>query len=248
MQYPERSVCSFRGMLCYMEYGSKYMVLYAVKTSDIRSAAKDRMCDVLEALDGERRRKLSEIKHKDEYNRSVFAGLLLRYAFLSAGNTKTQWDNVEISYGRYGKPYISGMDDFHFSLSHSGGWVICAVDDVPVGADIQEERTLRLNTAKRFYSPEEYGRLLDVDGKEQKELFYRMWTAKESCVKLIGRGIGAGIDKYVTNSLFDCIYGDDGICYNIRIYDEIDDYIICVCSRRDDFPQSITNIEWERLW
>lgn len=227
------------------------MVIYAAKAIDVRMAWGGRLDEVIASLDEGRRLKLSTIKHKDEYTRSVFAGLLLRYAFLNEGNSVAQWQSINIVQGEYGKPYIEGRDGFHYSISHSGEWVICAVDDMPIGADIQEQRRWRLNTAKRFYSKEEYDRLTGIgeyDTERQRKLFYKMWTAKESCVKLTGRGIGAGINRYVTDSSLRHIYGDDNIYFNINIYDTIDNYIVCVCSEREDFPYSITNIEQERLW
>lgn len=227
------------------------MVIYAAKTTDLRTAFGSRFDEIIVGLDEGRKLKLSTIKHEDEYTRSVFAGLLLRYAFLNEGNSEAQWQSIRIVQGKYGKPYIEGRDDFHYSISHSGKWVICAVDDIPIGADIQEQRSWRLNTAKRFFSKEEYDRLAGIGGYDsvgQRELFYKMWTAKESCVKLTGRGIGAGISRYVTDSSLRYIYDDENIFFNINIYDTIDNYIVCVCSEREDFPHSIANIEQERLW
>lgn len=39
-----------------------------------------------------------------------------------------------------GKPYFPARPAFHYSISHSGEWVVCAVGAVPLGVDIQVER------------------------------------------------------------------------------------------------------------
>lgn len=227
------------------------MVIYAAKIVDINTVCSEKAEKILDKLDKDRKNKLLSIKHKDERTRSVFAGLLLRYAFLMAGHSEAQWKKAEISYGKYGKPYIEGSTDFFYSLSHSGEWVICAADNAPVGADIQEERRWSINTAKRFYSLAEYERLIkygDGDSEAQKTLFYRLWAAKESCVKLTGRGIGAGISGYVADEDFKHIYENENNCFNIKIYDTIENYIVCACSKGENFPAEITEAGLERLW
>lgn len=50
-----------------------------------------------------------------------------------------------------GKPVVRQLPSFHFNLSHSGDWVVCAVDDAPVGIDIEEIKPIDLAIAKRFF-------------------------------------------------------------------------------------------------
>ncbi|MGN7043659.1 4'-phosphopantetheinyl transferase family protein, partial [Bacillus safensis] len=59
-----------------------------------------------------------------------------------------------------GKPVVRQLPSFHFNLSHSGDWVVCAVDDAPVGIDIEEIKPIDLAIAKRFFSADEYQDLL----------------------------------------------------------------------------------------
>ena len=42
-----------------------------------------------------------------------------------------------------GKPYFPARPEFHYSVSHSGEWAVCAVGAVPLGVDIQVERPVR---------------------------------------------------------------------------------------------------------
>lgn len=215
------------------------MKIYAAKVCEIPEHLFGRLFDV---MDRKRVEKVRALRNDKERLRSIYAGLLLRHAFLQEGYGDKLWRQIEISEGSYGKPYISNCKDFFYSLSHSGEWVICAVDDVETGVDIQKVGELKMAVAKRFYASEEYDRLLhyDFDKNKQTAELYRMWTAKESCAKLTGRGIGAGISKYVTDSAYTHIMNrEENSQFYIKLYECISGYMICVCSERESFPQNI---------
>lgn len=214
------------------------MKIYAARTYEIQAAEEKRLCEL---LDSDRVTKVRTLKNKKEKERSIFAGLLLRYAFLEVGYDRKIWQQVEIEKGVYGKPQIKGYSDFHYSLSHSGEWIVCAVDTIPIGADIQEMKPWKLQLAKRFYHKDEYNRLLtwgETDTDRQTKEFYSMWAAKESAVKRIGCSIGAGISQYITAEDYCCIHDENRKeTIPIKLYDELEGYIACVCSEIGDFPQ-----------
>lgn len=220
------------------------MKIYAAKTCE---AGAENIEKLWELLDSDRREKVSALKNEREKERSITAGLLLRHAFLDMGYCEQEWQQVKIEKGAYGKPYIEGYDDFHYSLSHSGRWIICVVDRAPVGCDIQEMASWKLQLAKRFYSKEEYDRLLaikDSDDDRRTKMFYQMWAAKESVVKLSGRGIGQGIDQYVTDRDFGFVRDvETNQKIQIRLYDEIKGYAVCICSEAGAFPEQIDWID-----
>lgn len=224
------------------------MRIYTAKTYELQEAEEERLCGL---LDRDRLQRVSAIRSRKERERSIFAGLLLRYAFLDAGYDTTAWSAVEIEKGVYGKPYIKGYQGFHYGLSHSGEWVACAVDTAPVGIDIQEIRPWKMTLAKRFYHEEEYNRLLaleEVDQDRQTEEFYSMWTAKESAVKLSGRGIGAGICQYVTAGDYSRIYdADRNAVIAVRCYNMLKGYMLCVCSETNFFPDLPIKIDLESI-
>lgn len=219
------------------------MKIYISKTCRLQDSEVKQLCLL---LDKDRLQKVSLLKSSRERERSIFAGLLLRYAFLQAGYDLETWQQVEIEKGAYGKPYIAGYQEFHYGLSHSGDWVVCAVDGMPVGVDLQEIKPWKISLAKRFYHEEEYNRLLalgETDPDRQTQEFYRMWTAKESAVKLNGRGIGAGISQYVTAKDYRSIYDKSRQCrIDIRQYNTLKGYMICICSNAGDFPDQLEQI------
>lgn len=199
-------------------------------------------------LDKCRQERLSAVRHGGEYLRSISAGLLLRHAFLQSGYSQEQWRQARIIYGEYGKPGIRDLENFRYSISHSEGWVICAAAQTPVGADIQRKRPWKLQTAKRFFAGDEYDRIVGLEtDAAQTECFYKMWTAKESCVKLTGRGVGAGISQYVTDSDFRHIRVEGASPFPIRIYDTITDYTVCICSEGAPFPEEMMFVDLHEI-
>lgn len=84
-----------------------------------------------------------------------------------------------------------------FNLSHSGDMVIMAVSAYPVGCDMEgtktekngtkeEKRSERnLKIARRFFTEREQ-KAVEEGGNEA---FYRIWTRKESYIKMTGEGM-----------------------------------------------------------
>ena len=107
-----------------------------------------------------------------------------------------------------GKPYFPGYPDFKYSISHSGRYAVCGMicggrDPQPVGIDIQEipsdpERALKI--ADRFFSEPERESLHELvragDSTSALLLFCRYWTARESYIKLTGRGLAEPFHSY----------------------------------------------------
>jgi len=108
-----------------------------------------------------------------------------------------QWE-----FGEYerGKPFIaSPATRLFFNLSHSAEWVVCAIARFPiVGVDIEHcDRDVDVvRLARRFFSPLEYGDLLDLPRKAQKNRFFAYWTLKESYIKARGEGIALGLHRF----------------------------------------------------
>lgn len=215
------------------------MKIYAAKAENAAAVRED---SLIAMLDKDRQDKVHRITNQAQRMTSIYAGLLLRYAYLEEGYLQTDWDKVQIVQEEHGKPRIAGADSFAYSLSHSGHWVICAVDQRAVGADIQQMRPERLAVAKRFYHDTEYERLCRIEEeKVRTKHFYCMWAAKESYAKLTGRGIGAGIDGYLTQEHYNQIQDIKGGCTAfMKIYEEIPEYMVSVCSFEKAFPERLT--------
>ncbi len=95
--------------------------------------------------------------------------------------------------GKYGKPYITELQNVHFSITHAGEFWACAVGDGEVGLDLQEDRNRETEAiAKRFFHSSEIRWLASHDREE----FFRIWAMKESYVKYTGKGLREGLDYF----------------------------------------------------
>lgn len=90
--------------------------------------------------------------------------------------------------GENGKPFLPGAEGFHFNLSHSGHWAVCAVADVPVGADVQEVRTVSPGLSRKFTAAEQ-AELLRLPDSERPHRFFELWVLKEAYAKCTGQGL-----------------------------------------------------------
>lgn len=99
-----------------------------------------------------------------------------------------------LDYGKKGKPYLREYP-FYFNLSHSGEYVVCAVSDQEIGADIQQCVSVDVERlARRFFSAEECRALAAYETEhEKRQFFFRQWARKEAYGKLIGEGIAGTV-------------------------------------------------------
>lgn len=93
----------------------------------------------------------------------------------------------ELRFYDHGKPFLANTQTIHFNLSHCNGLAVCAVGGAPLGVDAEEIRPFRQNVMRRAFSPAETDAVLKSDAPD--EMFFRLWTLKESFVKAIGIGI-----------------------------------------------------------
>ena len=92
-----------------------------------------------------------------------------------------------VARGERGKPFFPDQPRRHFSISHSGGLVLCALDELPAGADVELVRPHYPGLARRVCAPAE---LAWLEGQEDRERALSMlWTMKESRVKYTGTGL-----------------------------------------------------------
>ncbi len=168
-----------------------------------------------------RRKKTDNLKQPNDKCLSLGAGCLLNYA-LATENIS----NYKITYGEHGKPELDcGLN---ISISHSGKYALCAISDHAVGCDIEKVDTANLKVAKRFFTEREY-EMLTSAGDDIDTLFYRLWTMKESLIKLTGLGISQALDSFeIDVCKGSTLYND--IIYHFYEYEIDDNYRCSACS------------------
>ncbi|AXQ29282.1 hypothetical protein D0B54_11535 [Solimonas sp. K1W22B-7] len=90
-------------------------------------------------------------------------------------------------------PAVASGDYRHLKLglSHSGGWVGCAVSEHPVGLDLETLTRPRkvMLIAATACNEAECAELSALPPDRQLAVFYRMWTLKEAWLKQRGLGL-----------------------------------------------------------
>jgi 4'-phosphopantetheinyl transferase len=146
------------------------------------AALEDRLEEALRLATPARRSKAARFRHRADQLRSLAAGLLLRRHL----DVREDSDLTESPLGRLELSRAGPS----FSLSHSGkfsGLALCAAG--PCGLDIEPlDRKVKARLlANRVFSARE--RALLGDGEPDPELFFSVWTRKESLLKATGLGL-----------------------------------------------------------
>ncbi len=126
---------------------------------------------------------------KSEDARAFYSGrkMVRDYALRNYPDQKISWRENE-----FGKPVIEpGL--FHFNISHSVPMVATVFSgNCQIGVDIEKapEVPFRelLKMARVVFSAGEVGRLSEMNEKEARIFFTRLWTLKESYIKYHGKG------------------------------------------------------------
>lgn len=175
------------------------------------------------AADKERQKKVLMKENPDDRTLSLFAGLLLKTALQREGIFE------EVCFDKRGKPILkSGM--LYLSLSHSGKRVMCALSDGEIGCDCQKQVSFSKKIPEKYFTENEKARLETAEDKEGE--FARIWAAKESCVKMTGRGLSklSAADTDAKGVFF-------------KEYDLFDGYKYAVCSKEENFPEKMEEIK-----
>lgn len=186
-----------------------------------------------------RKKKIDRFLFQKDKMLSLGAEMLLQYCLSEHGVASYQ-----IKHGKHGKPYLqscvlkngthSERKQLYFNLSHSEERVMCVVSDMEVGCDVEKIDDVELEIAKRFFALDEYEKILSQKSKkEQNELFFRLWTTKESFVKATGLGIA----QASKNLRMDIRDGQEG--YHFKEYDLTDGYCYAVCGLAEAFDETI---------
>ena len=133
-----------------------------------------------------KQRRLHALSYRSEHDRrlSVAAYMLLQRALrVEYGiDEPTLFD-----FGINGKPSLVGHSGIFFSLSHCHEAAACAVDSSPVGVDVESIGHYDEEIAGKVMNREE--QRLIASSSDPQLTFTRLWTMKESLLKMTGEGL-----------------------------------------------------------
>lgn len=192
--------------------------------------------EVMSDLWQKRKERILQYKHEKNRKQSLGAGLLLSHVLKKYGA-----DLETLRYGENGKPETDGIC---FNLSHSEDLVICAVSAQPVGCDIEKISDMKKNIAERFFTINEVKYLDQFDEEEKRNEFFRLWTMKESYLKMTGEGMSLPLNmvEFVFGESVN-VYREGTLCNcNIKEY-EFPGYKLTVCAEDDKFAENAQYLE-----
>lgn len=211
---------------------------------DIRQLGEETFGQMFETLSPYRRQKIALLKHEQDKKRSLGAAVALDFALTEYGLRER---TMEYEIGRHGKPYLRDYPEIFFSLSHSGNYAICSIGREPVGNDIEKVKEGRLQIAQRFFSLQEKAWIYrEEDRFKQEDRMFRLWTMKESFLKVTGLGMALPLDSFTIesrrNENFFIEHKVNEKKYYLKEYNkwmyEIDDqYRLAVCSESAEFAK-----------
>lgn len=149
-----------------------------------------------------KRSRIDKLRFDDDKKRSVVGEMLVKKAI--SEHCGIDAEKIIIATQENGKPYPVDID-IHFNISHCEDYVVCVIDNKPIGIDIEKIRPVNMKIAKRFFNeqeqkyvfgfaPDEEAFEKEADGETLKR-FFEVWTAKEAYLKYTGEGICADLKQ-----------------------------------------------------
>lgn len=192
--------------------------------------------EVLFGLEEKRKERIQRSRQEKDRKQSLGAGILLKKCLEERGCSVN-----DIRYREHGKPEVDGC---FFNLSHSNDMVVCVAGDAPVGCDIEKKGRYREGIAERFFTDNEICYLNQFEGDAKRDEFLRLWTLKESYLKMTGEGLQLSLDRieFVFGEKVS-VYRDGKLCDCHIIEYELDGYKFTVCTEDKEFVDKIIYAE-----
>ncbi len=82
---------------------------------------------------------INRLRYQNDKIRSLVGDALTRLAIMKEIGLQNR--DINFHYLKDQKPTLVHNASFHFSVSHSGNWIICCTDSQPIGVDIEKNTT-----------------------------------------------------------------------------------------------------------
>jgi 4'-phosphopantetheinyl transferase len=199
-------------------------------------AALDRDADSLSRLEVtlslEEKARADRFHFANDRKRFVAARGLLRE--LLGRYLQQSPSSLEFSYGKHGKPSLSGANapsGFCFNVSHSAGMAAYAIArGRNLGVDVELVRAEfgGEKIARRYFSSREVGDLLKLPAEARAKGFFHCWTRKEAYLKATGMGLQIPLDSFAVSLLpekpAEFLEGVEGR-WHLAAYDPAEGYV-----------------------
>jgi phosphopantetheinyl transferase len=193
---------------------------------DIDTLSQEQIQHMAEFVSPERKRRIRPTMSRQKGLQHLVAGYLLELYLQQHGYPAAFHYKKHAS----GKPYLvfeDGSKAPHFSLTHSGSKVACAISPRSVGIDIEDKsfddedgrhRKRLARIADRFFTEEE-----QVYLTYYPQEFYRVWTFKEAVAKAYNEPIMDVLQQWDYRNVLEKIQDVD-----LSQGEEVEDHIFLV--------------------
>lgn len=195
-------------------------ILSVPKHADITEYKK-----MIHFVSDKRQKHIGKSVHARDRLVSLFTGLFIRYHI--SMETGIHTSDLLFEYGRYGKPHLQNMNDYHFSVSHTDNMIAFASSSDKIGIDIETSDRNDISfieTADLYFTSGEAEYIKNNAYPETS--FFEIWTRKEAYVKCSGRGLGQSLDS------FDVLQKSDK--YNMFTLNQRNFIMSVCCSNKHD--------------
>lgn len=219
------------------------MEIYSVKISDISEEILNELCLL---IDSEKKCKVEKFVNKKDKIRTVIGEILIRTIIVE--NLKISNKYIRFNKNQYGKPYLKEYPNFNFNISHSGDYVLCAIDDKPIGVDVEEVKPIECEEiAKNFFTAKEFNYIVNQDLKFQLDRFYEIWTLKESYIKCCGQGLSIPLKSFSIEvnqyEIIKVIGNNEYKEHTFKLFDIELGYKVAVCSLNKEISNNIIGLD-----
>jgi 4'-phosphopantetheinyl transferase len=206
------------------------MVFWYYNINDFPSEAIDA---VLQSFPEKIADEIKRYRIENDRKSRLIARLLVQKYVLEKTNS-WNWENWKKQENH--KPKIE-LGPF-FNISHSGNMVIVGFSEKSeVGVDIEEIKEIDVASMVNHFHPDEIEYL--KKNRNDKELFYMIWTKKEAFLKACGTGIVMGLDQ--VSVLTDRLFYEGN--WHVKNIDIVPDYKCAICSTDELDEYTIIHIE-----
>lgn len=150
---------------------------------------------MLHFVSDKRQKHISRFVHAQDKLVSLLTGLFIRYNI--SAETGIHTSDLLFEYGRYGKPHLHNVNDYHFSVSHTNNMIAFASSTDKIGIDIEASNRNDISfieTADLYFTS---GEAEYIKSNVYPEIsFLEIWTRKEAYVKCSGKGLGQSLDSF----------------------------------------------------
>jgi 4'-phosphopantetheinyl transferase len=147
----------------------------------------------------------------------------------------------DIFIDHFGRPFLNHEIDFN--ISHSGGYVVCALtSEGRLGIDIEEIKPIDFKNLKDSMSSVQWEQI--NESKNMYTSFYDFWTIKESTLKADGRGLSFPLEKVVIHGNQAMLDGRSWYLTKLDISPETSCHLACDIQEK---RLEVTEIHYEEL-